>query len=122
MQLQPHLVVVEPAARQPRPVEGVFAFLDVLLGGAAPVIEAHHPVGFHRQVGDDEADTREQLARVPFDLGDHTALLVARRGLIVEIDEEAFHLSQRGPPHGPRQPVRDLLAQDAVGGQPDGVE
>lgn len=33
MQLQPHLVVAEPFAGQPRPAEGVFAFLDVLLRG-----------------------------------------------------------------------------------------
>lgn len=48
------------------------ALFDVLLGGAAPlVVEPHHPVRLHRQVGDDEADTREQFARMPFDLGDH---------------------------------------------------
>ena len=34
VQLQPHLVVAETFARQPRPVEGVFALLDVLFGGA----------------------------------------------------------------------------------------
>jgi hypothetical protein len=58
----------------------------VLLGGAALVVEPHHhPVRLHRQVGDDEADTREQLARMPFDLGNHTARLVPGRGLILEV-------------------------------------
>ena len=50
LQLQPDLVVAELPTRQSRPVEGVFAFLDVLLGGAALVIEPHHPVWLHRQV------------------------------------------------------------------------
>jgi len=31
----------------------------VLLGGAALVVEAHHSVGLHGQVGDDEADLWE---------------------------------------------------------------
>jgi len=122
VQLQPDLVVAEPPARQPRPVEGVLPFLDVLLGGAALVVEPHHPVRLHRQVGDDEADTREQLARMPFDLGDHTARLVPRPCLILEVLEEPFDLGQGWPSHRPCQPMRDLLAQDVVGGQPDGVE
>ena len=43
MQLQPHLIIAKPLARQPCPVEGILAFLDVLLGGAALVVETHHP-------------------------------------------------------------------------------
>ena len=103
-------------------MEGVFALLDMLLGGAAPVVEPDHPVRLHRQIGDDEADTREQLARMPFDLGDHAALFVPGGRLIVEILEEPFDLGQRWSPHGPRQPMRDLFAQDVVGRQPNGVE
>ena len=57
-----------------------------------------------------------------FDLGDHTALLVPRRRLIVEILEEPLDLGQRRPPHGPRQPMRDLFLEHRVRGQPDGVE
>ncbi len=66
--------------------------IDVLLGGAALIIEPHHLVRLHRQVGDDEADTREQLVRMPFDLGDHTALIVPRRRLIFEVLEEPLDL------------------------------
>ena len=83
MQLQPHFVVAELLARQPRPAKGILAFLDVLLGGAALIIEPHHPIRLHGQVGDDEADLWKQLARVPFDLGDHTARLVPGCGLIL---------------------------------------
>ena len=122
VQVQPDLVVAEPPARQPRPVEGVFAFLDMLRGRAALVVEPHHPVWLHRQIGDDEANTREQLARVPFDLGDHSARLVPGRRLILEVLEEPFDLGQGRPPHGPFQPMRDLLAQDVVRRRPDGVE
>ncbi|MCK9991773.1 MAG: hypothetical protein Dbin4_00293 [Alphaproteobacteria bacterium] len=59
VQLQPDLVVAEPPARQPRPVEGVFALLDVLLGRAALIVEQHHPIRLHGQVGDDEANLWE---------------------------------------------------------------
>ena len=40
MQLQPDLVVAEPLARQPGLAEGILSFLDVLLGGAALVVDA----------------------------------------------------------------------------------
>ena len=86
------------------------------------IVKPHHPVRLHRQIGDDEADTWEEFAWRPFDLGDDAARLVPGCGLILEVLVEALDLDQRRPPHGPGQPVRDLLAQDAVGGQPDGVE
>lgn len=120
--LRPHLVVVQPPARQPRPVEGVFAFLDVLFSSAALVIKAHHPVRLHRQVGDDETHTGEQLARMPFNLSDDAALLGLGRCLILEVFEKPLDLGHLRPPDRWRQPVHDLLAQDAVGGQSDGVE
>lgn len=75
------------------PVEGVFALLDVLLGRAALIVELHHPIQLHGQVGDDEADLWKQLAQVPFDLSDHPAFLAPGRRLIVEILEEPFDLS-----------------------------
>src|SRR3546814_19250709 len=105
-----------------RSAKGIFAFLDVLLCGAALVVEPHHPVWLHRQVGDDEADFGEQLARMPFDLGDDAARLVPGRRLILEVLEEPFALGPRRPSHGPCQPMPDLLAQDGVGGQTAGVE
>jgi len=48
----------------------------VLFGGAALVVEAHHLVWLHGQVGDDEAEPWEKLAQMPFDLGDYTAGIV----------------------------------------------
>jgi hypothetical protein len=59
---------------------------------------------------------------VLFDLGDDTPFLVPRRRLILEIHGEPFDPSHRRQPHRPRQPMRDLLAQDVVGGQPDRME
>ena len=65
---------------------------------------------------------REQLARMPFDLGDHPAFLVPGRRLILEVLIEALDLGLRGSPDRARQPMRDLLAQDVARRQPDGVE
>ncbi len=76
MQVQLNLVVAEPQAQPPRPLEGVFASLDMLIGGAAPVVEADHPIRPHGKVGYNEDDTWEQLFRIPLDLRDHKALLV----------------------------------------------
>ena len=48
-------------AREPRPVDGVLAFLDILLRRAPAIVEPCHPLGGPRQVGGDEceADWRE---------------------------------------------------------------
>jgi hypothetical protein len=47
--------------------------LDVLLASAAVVVEADDTLGRPRQVGDDEANPRAKLARMPLDLGHHLA-------------------------------------------------
>ena len=71
MQLKPDLIVTEPLARQTGPSDGVLAFLDMLLGGAALVVEPKQFFGCKWNIGHDEAKAREQLAGVPFDLGNH---------------------------------------------------
>jgi hypothetical protein len=69
VELKAHRVGGEGAARQTGPLDRVLAFLDVLLAGAALVIEGDDALGRARQVGDDETDARLQLARMPLDLG-----------------------------------------------------
>jgi len=46
MRMTAALVVAEPLARQPRPVEGILSFPDVLPGGAALIVEPHTQSGF----------------------------------------------------------------------------
>ena len=41
---------------------------------------------------------------------------------MLEVLVEALGFGQRGPPHGPGPPMRDILTQDSVAGQLDGVE
>jgi hypothetical protein len=59
---------------------------------------------------------------VPLDLGDDATLLVRGYRLIIEIGKELLDLGQRLPPHGPGQPMRNLLAEDVVGRQSDGID
>src|ERR1700704_1511530 len=59
-----------------------------LLRRAALVVECDDPLGRARQVGDDEADARIKLARVPLDFGDHPAQLGPGSCLIGEIGME----------------------------------
>jgi hypothetical protein len=68
--LQPHFVRPEPMTRQPRPVRGLLAFFDPLLGGPALVVEAHHGPARQGHVRHDEAHAPEPLLLVVFDLGD----------------------------------------------------
>ncbi len=76
VKLKSNLVVAEPHARQPGPHNRVLAFLDVLLGRAALIVEGDDTIGRPGQIGDDETDTRIEFAWMPFDLGDDPALLV----------------------------------------------
>ena len=66
----------EGAARQAGPLDRALAFFDVLLAGAAVVVEGNDALSRPRQVGDDEADARTKLAGVPLDLGHHSSRLV----------------------------------------------
>ncbi len=70
MKLKPHLVPRHALAGKTRPIDHLPSFLDMLFGGAALVVEPNDPVRLHRRVGDDKADLREQVTRMPFDPGD----------------------------------------------------
>ena len=55
MKLKPDLIIAEPLAGEPRPVDRVFAHLDVSFGCPTLIVETGDPVWLHRQVGYDEA-------------------------------------------------------------------
>lgn len=92
MQLETNLVVAKPFAGQARPVEGVFALLDILFGLAALVVELCDILWFISHVGHDKAHARKQFVGMPFYLCDHAARLAPALRLIVEILIEAFDL------------------------------
>src|SRR5271165_3768200 len=60
--------------------------LMYLLAGAALVVEGDDALGRPCQVGDNKADARVQLARMPLDLGHDAAQLVPALRLIGEAD------------------------------------
>ncbi len=96
----------------------MLAFLDVLLSGAARVVEPNHRVQLHRQVSEDEADAREQLTRTPLDLGKIAAIFVPRCDLILKIRVDAFGLAQRWASDRVGQPTRNLVFEHRVGRKP----
>ena len=75
MELETHGVGGEGTAGQPRPFDRVLALFDPLLCRAALVVEGDDALGWPRQVGHNEADTRVKLGRMPFDLGHDAARL-----------------------------------------------
>jgi hypothetical protein len=75
VELEAHRVGGEGPARQPRPLDRTLALLDPLLRYAALVVEGDNALGRTRQAGDDKADARVQLARMPLDLSDNTPWL-----------------------------------------------
>ena len=114
MKLKPHLVLRHAPAGQPCPVDCLLAFLDVLLCRSALVVEANDPVWLHRQVGDDEADAGEQLARMPLDLGDNAPGLVPRRRLILEVTVKATNVFRRTTDRALEQ-MGNLALKDTIG-------
>jgi hypothetical protein len=67
MKLEPHRVGRERLTRQPRPLDHALTFFDPLLARPAFVVEGDDPLGGTAHVGDDEADARNKLARMPLD-------------------------------------------------------
>src|SRR6516164_638896 len=92
MKLEPHGVGRERPARQPCPLDRALAFLDPLFARPALIVEDDDPLGWARQVRDDETDARIKLAGMPFDFGDHPARLGPASPLIGEIGIEPTHL------------------------------
>jgi len=84
MKLVTDPVVAELLTRQARPTNRVLALLDMMLGGAALIVECDDPFSGTAQVGDNEADARIQFAQMPFDLGNHAAGLCPTCGPIAE--------------------------------------
>ena len=85
VRLKPHLFVPEGVTGKSRPVDGVLTFLHMLLPGAALIVEGDDTRGPARQVGDDEADPRIQLARMPFGLGDNLPRRFPGPGLVLKL-------------------------------------
>ena len=90
--------------------------LTPLLRRAALIVEGDNPLSRARQVGDDEADARNKLARMPLYLGDHPARLDPASGLIGEAGVEPPHMV-RGTPDRARQQIADPRLEHLVGGK-----
>jgi hypothetical protein len=84
------------------------------------VVESDDPVGRARQVGDDEADARNKLARMPLDLGNHPARLGPASGLIGEVGVVPPNLV-RMTPDRPLEQVADPVLEDLIGWNADRI-
>ena len=85
MKLEPDFDVVELAAVQPGPLDGVFAFFDPLLGRSPLVEQGDDPFGWTARVGNDESHLRIKFAGIPLDLIGHPGLPIPRAGSIVGV-------------------------------------
>ncbi len=80
------------------------------------VVEGHDALRRPRQVGDDEADPRAKLARMPLDLRYHPPGFLTALRLIAEAGVVAAHLIRRST-HRALEEVANLALQDVVGRQ-----
>ena len=113
---QPHPVRDEPLTGQPRPVQGILALLDPLLGRTASVVEMDHALVPGAHVGHDKPDSRKKLTLMPFDLCDDPARSIPACRLIHKIvvpDDGLF----RRPAHRTGQKKADPILQNIIGGK-----
>src|SRR6478736_5358829 len=97
MELKPHGVGGEGAARQACPFDRALSFLDPLLRRAALIVKGDDALRRSRQIGDDEADTRVKLIGVPLDLRHDPPGFVPALRSIAEAGVIAAHLVRRSP-------------------------
>ena len=69
MKLEPHSIGREAHAGQPRPLQSVLAFLDMLLRRSPIIVKGQDPLVRQTAVGDDKSDLWEQFTRMELDLG-----------------------------------------------------
>jgi hypothetical protein len=92
----------------------------VLLGGATVVVERQQPLVREAAIGDDEADRREQFARVELYLGHDPAGLGPTLRPVMETGVEAHNVMRRPAWAALRQPV-DPFMQLRIALDADGV-
>ena len=92
VELKTHGIGSEGPAGQSRPLDRALSFFDPLLACPALIIERDNALGRPRQIGNDEADARVQLARMPFDLGHDMAGFAPALRLITEAGIVASYL------------------------------
>src|ERR1700757_3353862 len=115
MKLEADGVGGEGTARHPRPFDRALALFDPLLTGPALVVEGNDILGEPCHVRHDEADTRIEFARMPFDLGDDAAWLRPASRLIGEVRIGTAYFVRRSPNRA-RQNMADPFLQDTVCG------
>ena len=97
------------------PLHRVLAFLDPLLRRPPMVVEADNVLLAPGEVGDDEPNSGEKLATMPFRFRDYPTLTIPRRGLVPELvvyDD----WSLRRTPNRPRHELLNFTVQDVIGG------
>ena len=71
MQLEADFVAPELGSGKPRPADRGLALFDPLLRCAPLIVERDDPFGGPRHIGNDEADARIKLTRMPFHFCHH---------------------------------------------------
>ena len=98
------------------------ALFDRLFSRAPAIVEADNPVGVHGHVGRNKSNPRKQFCWMPFDFGSNASGFLLQRGPAFEACEEPFALEPRRAANRSAQQVPNMLAQDVVGSQANGID
>jgi hypothetical protein len=86
MKLQPNGVCVKRTARKSRPFDRALPFFYPLLCRSTLVVKGNDALPRYNEVRDDEADPREQLARMPFHFGNDSPGMRPTLRLVAETE------------------------------------
>jgi len=119
-ELQPDMIVAEVMTGKPRPIHRILAFLDALFHSSSLVVEMDDVLLVPAEVGDDEPDSGEELATMPFYFRDYSALMIPHCGLVVELVVQNYWRLRRTPDRS-RHKMLNFAVQDIIGGQSNDI-
>jgi hypothetical protein len=96
-ELQADMIVAEVMTGKPRPIHRILAFLDALFCSSSMIVEMDDILRSPAKVGDDEPDSGEELATMPFYFCDYPALMTPHCGLVVKLVVQDYRCFRRTP-------------------------
>ena len=96
-ELQTDMIVAEVMTGKPRPIHRILAFLDALFRCPSVVVEMDNVLLAPSEVGDNEPDSGEELATMPFYFCDYPTLMIPHCGLVMELVVQDYRCFRRKP-------------------------
>jgi len=118
---QPGLIGRKPMATRLVPSECVLPLFYPVFNLGTPIVNRNYLVCFNIRVGHNEADTREEFTRVPFDFTYNPSRFIPSLRLVMKLDHPNLYPAPWGATDGRLQVRQDVPLQAIVAGKPNEV-